>query len=33
MIGRATLGIGAVIIWVGLIAVAISGWRKRAGKA
>jgi MFS family permease len=31
MIGRATFAIGAVIIWLGLIAVAISGWRKRAG--
>ena len=28
VLGRATFGIGAVIIWLGLIAVAISGWRK-----
>ena len=28
MIGRAAFGVGAVVIWLGLIAVAISGWRK-----
>ena len=28
MIGRAAFGIGAVIIWLGLIALAVSGWRK-----
>ena len=28
MIGRAAFGIGAVVIWLGLIAVATSGWRK-----
>lgn len=31
VLGHATFGIGAVIIWLGLVAVAISGWRKRAG--
>ena len=29
--GRAIFAIGAGVIWLGLIAVAISGWRKRAG--
>jgi hypothetical protein len=33
MLGRFIFAIGAVVIWLGLIAVAISGWRKRAGKA
>jgi hypothetical protein len=35
VLGRATFAVGAVIIWLGLVAVAISGWRKRAdgGKA
>ena len=28
MIGRAAFGIGAVVIWLGLIAAAVSGWRK-----
>jgi hypothetical protein len=28
VLGRVTFGIGAVIIWLGLVAVAISGWRK-----
>jgi uncharacterized membrane protein len=28
MIGRATFGIGAVVIWVGLIAVTVKRWRK-----
>ena len=28
VLGRATFGIGAVVIWLGLVAVAISGWRK-----
>ena len=28
VLGRATFGIGAVAIWLGLVAVAISGWRK-----
>jgi hypothetical protein len=31
VLGRAAFAIGAVVIWLGLIAVAISGWRKRAG--
>jgi sulfite exporter TauE/SafE len=31
VLGRAIFAIGAVVIWLGLIAVAISGWRKRAG--
>jgi hypothetical protein len=31
VLGRALFAIGAVVIWLGLIAVAISGWRKRAG--
>jgi hypothetical protein len=30
VLGRALLAIGAVVIWLGLIAVAISGWRRRA---
>jgi hypothetical protein len=35
VLGRAIFAIGAVVIWLGLIAVAIGGWRKRAsgGKA
>jgi hypothetical protein len=28
VLGRAIFAIGAVVIWLGLIAVAISGWRK-----
>jgi hypothetical protein len=31
VLGRAIFAIGAVVIWLGLIAVAISGWRKRIG--
>jgi MFS family permease len=31
VLGRAIFAIGAVVIWLGLIAVAISGWRKCAG--
>ena len=31
VLGRAAFGIGAVIIWLGLVTVAISGWHKRAG--
>jgi hypothetical protein len=31
VLGRAIFVLGAVVIWLGLIAVAISGWRKRAG--
>ena len=31
VLGRAIFAIGAIIIWLGLIAVAIGGWRKRAG--
>jgi sulfite exporter TauE/SafE len=31
VLGRAIFAIGAVVIWLGLIAVAISGWRKRPG--
>jgi hypothetical protein len=32
VLGRALFAIGAVVIWLGLIAVAISGWRKRVGR-
>jgi hypothetical protein len=28
VLGRAIFGLGAVVIWLGLAAVAISGWRK-----
>jgi len=31
VLGRAIFAIGAVVVWLGLIAIAISGWRKRAG--
>jgi hypothetical protein len=31
VLGRVIFAGGAVVIWLGLIAVAISGWRKRAG--
>jgi sulfite exporter TauE/SafE len=30
VLGRAIFAIGAVVIWLGLIAVAIGGWRRRA---
>jgi hypothetical protein len=33
VLGRAIFAVGAVVIWLGLIAVAFSGWRKRGGKA
>jgi len=33
MLGRAIFAIGAGVIWLGLIAVAISGWRKRLAAA
>jgi hypothetical protein len=32
MLGRVMFAAGAVVIWLGLIAVAISGWRKRFGR-
>jgi hypothetical protein len=32
VLGRVIFAIGAVVIWLGLIAVAISGWRRRAGR-
>ena len=31
VLGRVVFAIGAVVIWIGLIAVAIRGWRKRVG--
>ena len=32
VLGRAIFAIGAVVIWLGLIAVAIGGWRKLVGR-
>ena len=32
VLGRTMFAIGAIVIWLGLIAVAISGWRKRPGR-
>jgi hypothetical protein len=32
VLGRAIFAIGAVVIWLGLIAVALSSWRKRVGR-
>ena len=33
VLGRTIFAVGAVVIWLGLIAAAFSGWRKRDGKA
>jgi hypothetical protein len=32
VLGRVIFAVGAVVIWLGLIAVATNGWRKRAGR-
>jgi hypothetical protein len=31
VLGRAIFAVGAVVIWLGLITVAVRGWRQRAG--
>jgi uncharacterized membrane protein len=31
VLGRAVFAIGAIVIWLGLLRLAMSGWRKRAG--
>ena len=31
-LGRVVFAVGAFVVWLGLIAVAISGWRKRVGR-